>query len=587
MALENVKLIPLEKAFTGWFVFNPWDNQQSYNQAVLFQNWRVKEKSNIIRRWYSLFNSLPVWEVIKWFLIYKDRFICITDDRSIYISNVWWTTFTNIWDVNFSDNIYFTPSLVWFSNYVMIYNTGIPQYINLTDDSLHNFATNSSIISLPWTFLYDWTALKQTDWIYVTTYHPNYIITTKSGTETSREVAVWTYDSWSGTMTYKNWLVVTLTWTKYYIYTPVDFYPWFAELSTDRQFLAGNKYNKDWIYISKPATDITNAWIMDFKSAINPYVSFGQICIWLKQHKNWLVVFLENGIKYFTWLSEQEVVQFSPIDNNVQLQTYRTIAMSDNSMFFMTKDKKIKSLFYETGITNPVMADLSSKEGNSIDFWLDTYIHDDYSSNYAYFSETENIVFFNFRSVTNEYNYPDMCVWYDIIHKVWLEDTNKPFINTAYYNWKIYAIPYNSNKICIIDNWSTDLWTWITFKRKLKKFDFWNGTIRKLLRELVIWWKMNIATTLILRLYWDWELLNTIYLDKSLISNPTSWIIENTDSIYDFRKLFSQWELYEKFYMLELEIESVPNADAIFSLNYMSVKVWAIAWWATNELFEK
>jgi hypothetical protein len=251
----------------------------------------------------------------------------------------------------------------------------------------------------------------------------------------------------------------------------------------------------------------------------------------------------------------------------------------------LTKDKKIKTINFISWITNPQVWELSNQRDYSIQGWLNENLHDDQSKSVAWYYEVDNLVKFYVRWKTSTYN--NICIVYDIRNQSFSIDIWKNFwTETIYINWKYFAWDNVNWNIYEDETWWDDNWNDIEFIRETRDFNFSNPWIRKLIREMILAWSMNLNVLLQIFIYWDYdEELKDVYIDKNTISNSVFWI-KTENKLYKFRKVFSKWELYEKWYNFKFKFYAKWK-DMQLSLDFAAIRLWVIWNWALNELIEK
>lgn len=390
---------------------------------------------------------------------------------------------------------------------------------------------------------------------------------------------------WSKLMIFNGWIPQVWDWATLSNITTIDawYLPNVAEIFKNSQWIS----NWTSVYVrSQPATAANPEYIYIFDSlADSPQVVETANIVALKSTLQSLYIFTETEILEFQnsyWSTWYPIVNkisewSSPWSNN-------SITSANNTIFFLTKENKIKTINLVPGIPNSQVWELSNIKDNSIQWYIDDNLHADQHLATCQRYDLDSLVKFNVRSKTASTN--DLVLIYDLKNSTWLLDTEKNFwTNWININWKTYVWSATTGKIYQDEVGKTDDTAAITVKRKTKLFDFWNPTIRKALREMKVSWSINLDTSIQLTCEVDTEVVKTEYLDKYLVSNDVVWI-KSVNVKYPFRKVFSRWDLYEKGYTFAFEfIATGTNLD--FTLEYMDT--WMAVVWegAQNELFEK
>ncbi len=393
---------------------------------------------------------------------------------------------------------------------------------------------------------------------------------------------------WDNLMIFNGWVPQLWNGTTLADITTIDsgYKPYIAEMFDNSQWISNWTAS---VIRSKPAisTFPGNTYIFDVTTEC-PIKTLTSPVVAIKSTIQALFTFCENEIHQFNNSYQSATTPPEPIFNKIYEWigpwSNNSVTAANNTVFFLTKDNKIKTINYIPGIPNSQVWELSNLEDNSIQQYIDDNLHADQHLCTCERYDLDALVKFNVRSKSALHN--DLVLIYDLKHKTWLLDTEKKFwTNGVSVAWKYYIWSNFTWKLYQDEVGKTDDTAAITFKRKLKLFDFWNPTIRKVLREMNISWTINLSTNIQLTCEVDWVVVKTEYLDKYLVSNDQFWI-KTVDVPYAFRKVFSRWDLLEKGYTYTFEfIATGTNLD--FTLEHLTVWVWAIWEWSQNELFEK
>lgn len=409
--------------------------------------------------------------------------------------------------------------------------------------------------------------------------------------------ATYTQDIWPSFISYWKYLMALNWGDNCQVYDEdedtVSTFSWAAQNAIMWDILSNSMWISQWKYAvvrSKPATSVNPENIFDFNTPVDsPVKTFSWKVLWIKSSLSTLYVFTEWEIHYFQnsyneqdWLS---IPVFNKIYDWSAVVSSKAITSIDNTVFFLTKDKKIKSIKYVSWITNPQIWEVSNQKTNSIQGWLDDNLDDDQSMATSSYFEPDNLIKFNVKSVWATYN--DTVVIYDLKNQTFYIDKWKNFwTETVQINWNYYVWDVNQWLIYKDEFWWSDNWNDIEFIRDTREFNFWNPAIRKLMREMLIAWSINLNTTIQIMLFWDYdEELKDIYLDKNIVSNSVFWY-KTINKLYRFRRVFTKWELYEKAYNYTFRFYAIWK-DMDFSLDFATVRLWILWDGNLNELVEK
>lgn len=393
---------------------------------------------------------------------------------------------------------------------------------------------------------------------------------------------------WDLLMIFNGWIPQLYDWSTLSDITTIDawYLPNTAEIFSNSQWIT----NWTWSLIrSKPAisTFPTNLTIFnDVSESVIKTVSSPVVA--LKSNIQALFIFTENQIYQFNDTYQTGTTPPAPVFNKIYdwqgPWSQNAVCAANNTVFYISKENKIKTINYQPWIPNSQVWDLSNLENNSIQEFIDEELNADQHLSTCQWYDKESLIKFNLRSKLSAYN--DLVLIYDLKNNTWLLDSWKNFwTNWVMINWKSYVWSSTTGKIYEDEAWKNDDWLAMTCKRKTKIFDFWDQTIRKILRQLKIWGSINLNTQIKITCETDNVITKTEYIDKFLVSNDTFWI--KVDNIkYPFRKAVSRWDLYEKWYAYSFNFEATWT-DLDFTLETMNVWVWVVWDWIKNELFEK
>lgn len=158
--------------------------------------------------------------------------------------------------------------------------------------------------------------------------------------------------------------------------------------------------------------------------------------IWTMQN---LYIFCEDSIQYLDQSILQEyatnkTLRSVPIANWYELNNHHLATAAGNFVFFFSRDKHVRTIWYTSGIYDPQIADLTDTEFG-IQRWINDNIGDDQSEWFAFFNKKDQTVEFHLTSKRAEsYNQRwqklfvnDIILIWDLQHQSWLIDTWKYF----------------------------------------------------------------------------------------------------------------------------------------------------------------
>lgn len=387
-----------------------------------------------------------------------------------------------------------------------------------------------------------------------------------------------------------DWVLLTTSFNWYIKRSrnTIKFNPSIMEIYKKRLYIAWMSNRKSTLVVSQWFV-VDERELIDFwpNKVRKPIVSVREWdIIWLKASQTNMYLFDTTWISILTWFSNDWITpSFQYLDKNTVPVSNKTIVAADDLVFVLTNDKKIKTIWYTPGVTNPTVAELSNIQWQSIQLYLNEVLDDNQDNAFWYFYDPDKTVKFHVRSKWSWSN--DLVIVYDMVNKTFHIDTNKKFSNYCriwgkYYvwsdiNWKIFEDEVGWN-----DNWVA-----ITSTRELKLFDFWDSTISKIMRELRLSWMIDLNTTIHMKLYADDNLIFDELITRSLIDNQFTWS-KTENKLYQFRKEMSKGDIYARWYTFKIVFEAVWNTDTIwFVLNSLFTRVWGVWLNWKNELFER
>ena len=253
-----------------------------------------------------------------------------------------------------------------------------------------------------------------------------------------------------------------------------------------------------------------------------------------------LYIFCEDSIQYLDQTILQEyrnnkILRSVPIANGYQLDNHHLCAAAGNFVFFFSRDKHIRSIWYTSGIYDPQIADLTDTEFG-IQRWINDNIADDQSQWFAFFNKKDQTIEFHLtskkayaRSKFNEFC-NDITLIRDLQHQSWLIDT-----------WKYFGAMENFNR-----SW-TATWTYTTPTR----YDDWTEQPEDIEQSgvaNVVAWGTGFA----------WYRPTTQDLtQQSILQKPSINFYYQTEDKYDTTFVDRHWEIEITVHPIEFEYDTV------------------------------
>lgn len=138
-----------------------------------------------------------------------------------------------------------------------------------------------------------------------------------------------------------------------------------------------------------------------------------------------LYIFCSDSVQY---LDKELLMEYArsktlrtlPMATGHQLMSKNMCVGAGNFVFFMSKDKHIRTIGYTTGIYDPQVWDITDTEFG-IQRWIDDNIADDQTDAFAFFNKKDSTVEFHLKSKKWVRN--DTVLIRDLQHKTWLIDS--------------------------------------------------------------------------------------------------------------------------------------------------------------------
>ena len=340
----------------------------------------------------------------------------------------------------------------------------------------------------------------------------------------------------------------------------------------DFTVLAGTGAFVNKLYISRPITATTpaNAYNWDGTNGSDIRDMRSNI-LWLASTNNMLVIFTEDSIETMDRTSVvtvgwDSVLVPTAIAEWDQVASQKSIVAAGDMIFFLTKDKQIKTVNYVSWVTSQTVGTLSDRDGESIQNFMNT-LDDDQGDSFGYFNRNENLIK-RFLKTKNS-NLNDICLVWDLINKTRLVDENKYFSGSVvkdnvYYTWSFL------NWDVYIDETDTDDDTdAIARYRWTPMMTIGDPFTRKVFRGFGVAWQINDLWSFNIDVYVDWEIIQskTIsggWLDFALAGlgitgyqiawEPIAWDINpEIDALRPFFKKISKWNMRSKWKYVQIK----------------------------------
>lgn len=153
------------------------------------------------------------------------------------------------------------------------------------------------------------------------------------------------------------------------------------------------------------------------------------------------VIFTEKSIEWIdrsSYTTIGGVLNFypNPMAQGEKLANSRCAVGAGDKIFFLTADKKIKTIDYVQGISDIRVGELSDDEQVGIPNFMNN-LNDDLSDSVGFYDQKNKLIKFFVRSKNSLTN--DLCIIWDLVNKTFLVDDNKFYGILVNHNNKVYA----------------------------------------------------------------------------------------------------------------------------------------------------
>lgn len=555
----------------------------------------------IPRKWKELLTNSTIWTNNKWWFVLNWMLYQITNSN-IYrinledwtqtlIDSLWYNERTDILTYQFSKGSFTTMwnevlSYSTPSDYTLFYakydapnkrlllldsDQKLRQQVTFSNDNTGRPLPAVEVLSSwttgylwGWTWFNTWSSYILLDWQYAS------ILVGSWSPSPQLNVNVWYYDSAEiaiiasedRDLSIFDWESITTTVS--------ESNSWIIEYARGYSFLASANILK----ISRPITVTNPEYAYDFSWTWSQQITYQTNITWLKATLNWIYIFTKDTVEFLwanslqnvawsaTFISTPLWVGWEPVNN-------RAIAASWDQIFYMTKNRQINTVNYIWWTDKTSIWELSSQPVIWIDELLKT-IDNNQPTAEAFFNQNDDTIQFHLR--TNNYQFNNIALVYDMINKSWAVDTGKKY-NYIVKDWPDYYWFSDLNSSIFKDDvWFSDDGVAIPFKIKTQAMNYWS------IREKLFWW-MLIA-------WWIWllsELKIQVYVDKqsvfsdtiegnrlfisslwevwwdSIWEEPVWWEQDYISELQPFEKIADEWRIYEMWTRVEVEISSISQ----------------------------
>lgn len=348
--------------------------------------------------------------------------------------------------------------------------------------------------------------------------------------------------------------------------------------------------DKNVLYVSRPVTPANPGYCHDWKGTDSEQISLKWDIQGIVGTITNLFIFTTQTIEYISRESLSTTwgvasLYTIPLGQWSQLASPNAVVGAGDKIFYLTLDKKIRTIGFKPGIVYPQLGDLSDVPLVGIDGFMQD-LADDQSASHAIFDRTRNLVKFRVRSRNSAYN--DTVIIYDLINDTWLVDDNKKFVDICEYNnqyygaWSFVATIYQEetgttdmDEAIDREYATTNLWFGMPgVKKEFKWFEF-AGTIgnqtniyfdtivddRVILRGVVKWTDRTSWVTIL----WIWS--NTIGWEM------IGWNLDPADTEFIFDAIVSKGYIRHKWKRIWIRFHWNDSLSPKFIIDYLGFRI--------------
>ena len=244
-----------------------------------------------------------------------------------------------------------------------------------------------------------------------------------------------------------------------------------------------------------------------------------------------------------------------PIGDGDTVASHRSIVAAGNIIFYLTKNRRIKTINYIPWIENQKIGELSDRAQQSINGFMER-LDEDQSDSFGIYSRGDNTVRWHVKEKWSAVN--NLCIVYDITNDWFFIDDNKQYFCMTQANVvgidQLFGWNTTDGNVYQDDALNGE-------EEFVREFDtpnisFWNPTIKKKFRGIELAGWLNIFASPTLEVYVDgllvYSKLFTYWnIDPNQLSNVNIWWPNAVDNpsgslFYPFELILTQGNLREK-----------------------------------------
>lgn len=302
--------------------------------------------------------------------------------------------------------------------------------------------------------------------------------------------------------------------------------------------------------ISRPIELTTQWYSHDWKWTDAYTISFKGQLQWMCATLSRFWVFTDKSIEFLSPSFLDSVWAYVPTTfaDWEQLCSPDCVVPAWDIVFFVTKNKRIRSIWYQWAVTEPQIKTITDIEWSWIQKFMDEELAEDQSLAFWHYDRFNNIIKFFFVGINS--NTPDTCLCWDINANQWLQDMDKSYGSICTLWTKQYASSaiwqsIYEDEAGEDDDWQPIQWSFVTQAMWLSEpslVKFWRGVTvaGQIWFETLCRMQIYIDDTLYFDKYIDWSIENPFWVwwvGDAWIGFGSVWDVYNNQSLSDFEKV--------------------------------------------------
>lgn len=288
--------------------------------------------------------------------------------------------------------------------------------------------------------------------------------------------------------------------------------------------VVNSQVNKNAILISNPISLAVQTNAYDWNGASADSITYDGNVLWVVGTLNNLWIFTSTTIERMDKSNLSTVWDVAslysiPLARGQELMNENCIVPAWDVIFFLTKNKKIWVINYQSTVAEPSLKIISDIDINSIDWYMQDQIDEDQTGAFWIFDSVNNLAKFFIKSRESTVN--DVCIIYDIQRNTWLKDNNKFYSSLTMLNNQLYAGSALDYRVYKDEYGSSDAWDAIEWYFETTDQVYWTPRQQKQFRGASIAWQINSLANIRRQILID----DTLVFDKVIVWENIAWNI--------------------------------------------------------------